>query len=62
MDITKVIYKIVESPKSLANYITLRDFYTNCGQEDLAKSIDVLIEVRRVSNNSSDSEQKQSDK
>jgi len=51
MNPIKLIYKIVDNPKSLENYLELRDFYLNDGLTELAESINVLIEARYVDRN-----------
>jgi hypothetical protein len=60
MNLTKLIYKIVDNPKSLENYLELKDFYNSQGFADLAESFNVLIEARRV--DSSNAKQTESDK
>jgi hypothetical protein len=44
VNIIKVIYKIVQNPKSLDNYMELKEYYA---KQNLIEALDFLIKVKR---------------
>lgn len=59
MQLIKIIYKIVENPKSFQNYHALREYFVQNGSPQLAEAVAHLIKVKYASNNSNTPKQEQ---
>lgn len=59
MELVKIIYKIVESPKSSKNYLELRDYFTQNNMSHYAEAVSHLIKVKYAANHSDPPQQDQ---
>jgi len=57
MQLIKIIYKIVESPKSSENYHELLDYFTQNNMAHYANAISHLIKVKYATDHSDTPEQ-----
>lgn len=55
MNIVQLLYKIVENPKSLENYVSLKEYFKE--NNEISEAIDYLLEIKNVANNSNSPEQ-----
>lgn len=60
MQLIKIIYKVVENPKSSQNYHELKEYFIQNGNLQLAEAVAHLIKVKYAPNNSNTPEQEQS--
>jgi hypothetical protein len=60
MQLTEVLYKVVENPTSLQNYKNIKQYFQEKGLENIVLAFDYLIEVR-YGNNSNSVKQVQQD-
>ena len=51
MNIVKLLYKIVESPTFLENYVVLKEYFQE--NIEISQAIDYLLETKHAANNHS---------
>jgi hypothetical protein len=56
MELTKILYKIVENPKDLKNYIHLKQFFSATSPH-FEEAIAYLLEVKNVADNNNSPKQ-----
>jgi hypothetical protein len=57
MQLIKIIYKVVENPKSSKNYYELKDYFTQNNMSQFAEAFAHLIEKKYAPIHSNNSEQ-----
>ncbi len=56
MDLTKILYKIVENPKDLSNYLKLKEYFNQINEKHLEEAVIYLLEAKNATNNNNNAQ------
>ncbi len=54
MEVIKYLFKVVENPKSIKNYLDLKEYFKEKGEKNISEALDYLMEKKYAADNNID--------